>query len=243
MLLVVEEGSEGHFIAKDENIPYCFPDQVELARGGFLYVLLVGDAGERVSTYLHPSVDAPGPSYPEGTALLWIGEQDEFYVAQIGKNTVYVKKETCRVVSEIRRPWPFSEMKMLRHDAFLYAQPTTDSSISSMSADLKVDVLAIMGPWCYVYTTEGNGYMLRQDLYGSDYWVHKACVQLPAISGQLPVYAYPSDDAKVITWLTNGMEIPIEKATQDGWVFIGSGYIWIQEEVILANPKPLYARH
>lgn len=243
LLLVVEEDSEGHFIAKNENIPYCFPDQVELAREGFLYVLLVGDVGERVSTYLRPSVDAPGSSYPEGTALLWLGEQDGFCVAQIGEDIVYVKNETCRVVPETRRSWPFSELKMLRHDAFLYAQPTTDSPVCSMPADLGIYVLTVMGPWCNVYTTEGNGYMLRQDLYGPDYWNHKACVQLPAISGQLPVYAYPSDDAKVIAWLTNGMEIPIKKATQEGWVFIGSGYIWMQEEVISGNPLPLHARH
>ena len=244
LLLVVEEDSEGHFIAKNGNIPYCFPDQVELARQGFRYGVLVGDAGERVSTYLRPSVDAPGPSYPEGTALLWLGEQDGFYVAQIGEDIVYVKNETCRVVPEARSSWPFSESKMLRHAAFLYAQPTTDSPVgSTLSADLEVDVLAIMGPWCYVYTPKGNGFMLRQDLYGFDYWEHKACVQIPAISGQLPVYVYPSEDAKVLTWLTNGMEISIKKATQDGWVFIGSGYIWMQEEEIVANPLPPYVRH
>ena len=244
LLLVVEEGSEGHFIAKNKNIPYCFPDQVELAREGFRYVLLVGDAGERVSTYLRPSVDAPGPSYPEGTALLWLGEQDGFYVAQIGEDIVYVKNETCRVVPQTRRAGPFTESKLLRRGAFLYAQPTTDSSVcSTLPADFGVDVQATMGPWCYVHTSLGNGYLLRQDLYGLDYWENKACVETPAVSGQFPVYAYPSEDTKVLTWLDNGVEIPIEKAAQDGWAFIGSGYICIQGKEILENPWPPYVRY
>ncbi len=236
LLLVVEEGSPGHEFAEAESLPYCFPDQVELAREGYRYAILLGEAGENVLAYESPSMDARAIPYPEGSAFLLLGEENGFHLGQIGGRTVYLPREKCRVVKERHQIWPLGQTMDQRREAPLYAEPSTSAEhLLTLQKGDALTVRATLGPWCRASTADGTrGYALLSDLTNHGYRsAYSAYAKLPALSALLPAYAYPSLDAPILRRLENGAELDIDMAAEDGWILTHDGYVRAEGVVFL----------
>lgn len=231
LLLVVEQGSPGHAYAIAQGLPYCFPEEVALARTGYQYALVCGGVGETIPIYSAPDKTSAIGSLHEGTALLLLGEQDGWICGKNGTESVYVESEKCRIISE----------QIINHYYRIYKAATSVSILEYPMPDAQkledlqegVELRAVrqFGPWLRVISDSlCEGYILKKDLLHSTHYLQ---VQLPAISAMALVYETPVQGAPIIKKLNNGETFYNynDYISDDGWCYTNEGFMRIDDLV------------
>lgn len=218
-LLVVEEGSYAHDYAIESSMPYCFPSEIALARQGFRYVILDGDAADMVTVYERPDLQAPSGSFAVGTAFLVLEEQADFYYGRLDGSFVYIAKDTCHIVT---KRWD-SERKIAAFpEVKTYAGPSQSLPVREvLEKDEPVWVYCEIGPWFGIWSAGGEQYVLKRDIMEE----HSGYVRLPSVSEQEPVYAEPHPASVVVDMLSDGDDIRIKWVTADGWLQCDEGFV------------------